>query len=48
MSIFGILKTMEVQKDDMEVQEEAVIIKSWDKVANSTHLGSFCVICQWV
>jgi len=27
MSIVGILKIMEVQEDDMEVQEEAVIIE---------------------
>jgi len=28
MSIIGILKIMEVQEDDMEVQEEAVISRS--------------------
>jgi len=27
MSIIGILKIMEVQEDDMEVQEEAVLVK---------------------
>jgi len=26
MSIIGILKIMEVQEDDMEVQEEAVLV----------------------
>jgi len=30
MSIIGILKIMEVQEDDMEVQEEAVLKKMQD------------------
>jgi len=28
MSIIGILKIMEVQEDDMEVQEEVVLVES--------------------
>jgi len=32
MSIIGILKIMEVQEDDMEVQEEAVLLVAYAKL----------------
>jgi len=36
MSIIGILKIMEVQEDDMEVQEEAVWC-GWRMLSGATH-----------
>jgi len=44
MSIIGILKIMEVQEDDMEVQEEAVVAICWIFLLHF----SFIWICLYV